>query len=134
MPYLTIPYLTLPFARYAAKDLRNRALGMNFLVAGGTTAAYLYSVVLVLLAVSTAQVRGDGGIDCRELLFLYVCLGVLLCYICARAPHMPLCVYVCMCVFCGGQTPTAPEFRRLTIILLVNKSTRYPRVALPCLN
>lgn len=31
---------------------------MNFLVAGGTTAAYLYSVVLVLLAVSTAQVRG----------------------------------------------------------------------------
>lgn len=29
---------------------------MNFLVAGGTTAAYLYSVVLVLLAVSTAQV------------------------------------------------------------------------------
>ncbi|CBN76837.1 conserved unknown protein [Ectocarpus siliculosus] len=43
------------FYRSAAKDLRNRALGMNFLVAGGTTAAYLYSVVLVLLAVSTAQ-------------------------------------------------------------------------------
>ncbi|CAM9561185.1 unnamed protein product, partial [Ectocarpus fasciculatus] len=43
------------FYRSAAKDIRNRALGMNFLVAGGTTAAYLYSVVLVVLAVSTAQ-------------------------------------------------------------------------------
>eukprot|EP00903_Cladosiphon_okamuranus_P006647 g6490.t1 len=43
------------FYRYAAKDLRNGALGMNFLVAGGTTAAYLYSVVLVLLAISTAE-------------------------------------------------------------------------------
>ncbi len=32
---------------------------MNFLVAGGTSAAYLYSVVLVVLAIATAQVRGD---------------------------------------------------------------------------
>lgn len=43
--------------RSAWKDLRNRALGMNFLVAAGTSAAYLYSVVLVLLAVSTSEVR-----------------------------------------------------------------------------
>ena len=30
---------------------------MNFLVAAGTSAAYLYSVVLILLAVSTSEVR-----------------------------------------------------------------------------
>lgn len=42
--------------RMTAKDFRNRAMGMNFLVAGGTSAAYVYSVVLLLLAVSTAQV------------------------------------------------------------------------------
>lgn len=29
---------------------------MNFLIAGGTTAAYMYSVVLVVLAISTKEV------------------------------------------------------------------------------
>lgn len=42
--------------RSALKDLRNGALGMNFLVAAGTSAAYLYSVVLIVLAVSTSEV------------------------------------------------------------------------------
>lgn len=39
-----------------AKDFANGAMGMNFLVAGGTSAAYMYSVVLVILSVTRAQV------------------------------------------------------------------------------
>lgn len=39
---------------------------MNFLVAGGTTAAYLYSVVLVLLAVSTAEVRTRAPLTSKQ--------------------------------------------------------------------
>ncbi|CAM9129320.1 unnamed protein product, partial [Hapterophycus canaliculatus] len=64
------------FYRSAAKDLRNRALGMNFLVAGGTTAAYLYSVVLVVLAVSTKQAHATMlFFETSGILISFVLLG-----------------------------------------------------------
>lgn len=60
--------------RSAAKDMRNRALGMNFLVAGGTTAAYLYSVVLLVLAMSTAQVRAGSPVHINNLFVVLFCV------------------------------------------------------------
>lgn len=66
---------------------------MNFLVAGGTTAAYLYSVVLVILAVSTAEVRGGRR---QRVAFFFFCTLVF----CVRAlflsspPELAFVVYL----------------------------------------
>ncbi|CAM9961137.1 unnamed protein product, partial [Laminaria digitata] len=64
------------FYKSAWKDLRNRALGMNFLVAAGTSAAYLYSVVLILLAVSTSETHSAMlFFETSAILISFVLLG-----------------------------------------------------------
>ncbi|CAM9941862.1 unnamed protein product, partial [Choristocarpus tenellus] len=65
--------------RGAAKDIRNHALGMNFLVAGGTSAAYLYSLVLMVLAVSQGENHGTMlFFETSAALISFVLLGKLL--------------------------------------------------------
>jgi Cu+-exporting ATPase len=64
------------FHESAWLDLRRRRLGMNFLISAGTTAAYLYSCISVILGLTSGMANGDAlFFDTSALLISFILLG-----------------------------------------------------------
>jgi Cu+-exporting ATPase len=69
-------YCGARFYRGAYAGVRNRVLGMDFLVAMGTSAAYFYSVVWVLLGISSKKMNdGSHFFETGATLICFVLLG-----------------------------------------------------------
>jgi Cu+-exporting ATPase len=64
------------FYQSAWVDVRRRCLGMNFLIAAGTTAAYLYSCISVILGLASGTPNGDMlFFDTSAMLISFILLG-----------------------------------------------------------
>jgi cation transport ATPase len=64
------------FHKSAWVDVRHRRLGMNFLISAGTTAAYLYSCISVILGLTSGTANGDAlFFDTSALLISFILLG-----------------------------------------------------------
>eukprot|EP00611_Tribonema_gayanum_P001894 TRINITY_DN113_c3_g1_i3.p1 TRINITY_DN113_c3_g1~~TRINITY_DN113_c3_g1_i3.p1 ORF type:complete len:1168 (-),score=390.05 TRINITY_DN113_c3_g1_i3:442-3666(-) len=68
-----------PFYRQSLHDIKRRTLSMHFLIASGTSAAYLYSVLLVFLGLASGVTHSDSlFFDTGAVLISFILMGKLL--------------------------------------------------------
>ncbi|KAG5189442.1 E1-E2 ATPase-domain-containing protein [Tribonema minus] len=68
-----------PFYRQSFHDIKRRTLSMHFLIASGTSAAYIYSVLLVFLGLASGVTHSDSlFFDTGAVLISFILMGKLL--------------------------------------------------------
>ena len=70
------PYMGLSFYTHAVQEIWRRRLGMNFLIAAGTSAAYFYSLFAMVFGIATGEAVGSSHFfETAAMLISFVLLG-----------------------------------------------------------